>query len=356
MKQFNLIEIISKERKILFYNFLFWFIHWIVWLIIEPNNIKNIKDFISLSVEYIVPFLLTIAISFILKKKIKIQSPLITNVIIMIILSILFGIVWIIEHQIIAYLLWGQKFYLSVDHKLLRAIWLNTYPFIAWSSIYYGFYLTNELIVQKQKVEKAATLAQSAQSEMLRYQLNPHFLFNTLSSLRALIKRKDNDIAEDVVTKISEFLKYSLLEGENSKVPLAKEIKTINHYFDIEKIRFKDQLNIVYTIDYESEKFYIPVFLIHPLVENAVKHGMKTSSSPLNISIIAEVVNGNLRIEIINSGQWIERIKKDDMTRTGLQNTRKRLELAYPNNHTFVIIKREDSVCIRIIINENSNN
>jgi LytS/YehU family sensor histidine kinase len=273
----------------------------------------------------------------------------------MIILSILFGIIWVIEQQIIIYILWGKKYYQAINHDLLRVIWIKSYPFIAWSSIYYGFNISNELIVQKQKVNKAKSLAQSAQLEMLRYQLNPHFLFNTLSSLRALIQKKDNETAEGVVTKISEFLKYSLLEGENNKVPLAKEIKTINHYFDIEKIRFGEQLEIEYNIDLETEKFYIPVFLIHPIIENAVKHGMKTSSAPLTISVYTKMVNNNLLIEILNTGRWIERKVKDEISGTGLQNTRKRLQLAYPNEHTFLIIKKEDSVCVRIIINENSN-
>jgi len=190
---------------------------------------------------------------------------------------------------------------------------------------------------------------------MLRYQLNPHFLFNTLSSLRALIRRKDNDIAEEMVTKISEFLKYSLLEGEDSKVPLSREIKTINHYFDIEKVRFGNQLIIEYNIDPQTENFLIPVFLIHPLIENAVKHGMKTSPSPLKISLTTKMKDKNLWIEITNSGKWIERDPVDDTARTGLQNTQKRLILAYPKDHMIEIVKNEDSVCIRIIIHTNTN-
>jgi LytS/YehU family sensor histidine kinase len=91
------------------------------------------------------------------------------------------------------------------------------------------------------------------------------------------------------------------------------------------------------------------------LVENAVKHGMKTSPSPLKISIEAKIINNYLSIEIANSGQWVQREPQDDSTRTGLQNTQKRLELAYPNNHTFKITKKENSVHIRITINENAD-
>ena len=216
---------------------------------------------------------------------------------------------------------------------------------------YIGFSFYKESLIQKQNVEKSTLLAKQAQLEMLRYQLNPHFLFNTFSTLRALVRNNKNIIAEKVITKISEFLKYSLLEGEDSFVNLSKEISIINHYLDIEKIRFGEKLDVTFDIDPNTESIMVPVFLIHPIIENAVKHGMKTSPSPLVIIIKTRLFSDSLIIEVSNSGKWIEKEKDDMIICTGLENTKKRLKLAYPEMHSYDIIKKEDHVKIKIIIN-----
>jgi hypothetical protein len=343
----------SKKRKKLFWvlQFAFWVSNVILDILVIPKKVDAYLLF-SESINFTIAFLLSILLWLFLRRlKIFSRSPF-SIIAILVASSILFGILWKLTHYTFFGLLDGKLLAHLIFFK--KIFWPNffsaVYPFIAWSSFYVGFKIYEEYIIQKSNTEKAVSLAQSAQLEMLRYQLNPHFLFNTLSSLRALIRKKENDIAEEMVTKISEFLKYSLLEGESGKVPLSREIKTINHYFDIEKVRFGNQLEIEYNIDPLTEKYPIPVFLIHPLIENAVKHGMKTSPTPLKISIKTELRDNDLLVEITNSGKWIEREHRDDTVRTGLKNTQKRLELAYPNNHTFEIFKSENSVQIRITI------
>jgi sensor histidine kinase YesM len=348
----------GRKRKKLFWflQFAFWILNFILDILVIPNKIDTnllLYEFFNFTIA----FLLSILLWYFFKKfQIHNLSPL-SIIVILVGSSIAIGIIWKVSFYVLLGLFDGElvshiKFYIKI-------FWPNffsaVYPFIVWSSFYLGFKIYEEYSIQKESAERSASLAQSAQLEMLRYQLNPHFLFNTLSSLRALIRRKDNDIAEEMVTKISEFLKYSLLEGEDSKVPLSREIKTINHYFDIEKVRFGNQLIIEYHIDPQTENFLIPVFLIHPLIENAVKHGMKTSPFPLKISLTTIMKEKNLWIEITNSGKWIERNPVDDIARTGLQNTQKRLNLAYPKDHMIEILKNEDSVCIRIIIDTNTN-
>jgi two-component system, LytTR family, sensor kinase len=347
----------SKRKKLFwFLQFAFWFSNMVLDTIVIPVKFDGRLIFFQFY-NFTIAFLVSILLRFIYKKyKVSNLAPL-SIISTLLISSIIFGIIW----KTLCYSILGAVKGEFIAHiKFFSQIfWPNffsaIYPFITWSSFYLGFKIYEEYNIQKESAERSASLAQSAQLEMLRYQLNPHFLFNTLSSLRALIRRKDNDIAEEMVTKISEFLKYSLLEGEESKVPLSREIKTINHYFDIEKVRFGNQLIIEYNIDPQTENFLIPVFLIHPLIENAVKHGMKTSPSPLKISLATKLKNKSLWIEITNSGKWIERDPVDDTARTGLQNTQKRLILAYPKDHMIEIVKNEDSVCIRIIIHTNTN-
>jgi two-component system, LytTR family, sensor kinase len=187
--------------------------------------------------------------------------------------------------------------------------------------------------------------------QMLRYQLNPHFLFNALNSIRALIE-EDKNKAKSMITELSEFLRYSLISKNYKNVPLREELKAIEHYFKIEKKRFEDKLQVVFNVDERAEDFPVLSFLVHPLVENAVKFGMQTSKMPLEINLYAEIENDGLVLEISNSGKWVENNSQDhNGTGTGLKNIQERLENAFPNKHSFEINKMENLVSIIIKIN-----
>jgi len=190
---------------------------------------------------------------------------------------------------------------------------------------------------------------------MLRYQLNPHFLFNSLNSARALID-EDPRAAREMITELSEFLRYSLVDKDIAFRPLRDELRALQHYLSIEKKRFEEKLLIRYEVDPATEERRILGFLIHPLIENAIKYGMKTSETPLKLLIRANLDQGYLMIRICNSGRWIEMDEHDGTTGngtgTGLVNVQKRLENAYPNNHIFRIEKQENQVCIIIGIHE----
>jgi LytS/YehU family sensor histidine kinase len=240
--------------------------------------------------------------------------------------------------------------FLSVA-RLVNLLWNYAYTFVAWSALYTGFKIYEEWMLQKQKAQQAEALAQSAQLAMLRYQLNPHFFFNTLSSLLSLISR-DAKKAEEIVMKISEFMRYSLLADNQQQVPLNREIEIIRHYLDIEKVRYGDKLIATEEIDPRAQDYPVPILLIHSLVENAVKHGIETSPLPLRIRITAMVDHGKLSLSVENSGTWIDPQPKLEglSTGTGLQNTRKRLEHFYPGNHSFEILKEQGVVRVRIVL------
>jgi LytS/YehU family sensor histidine kinase len=215
--------------------------------------------------------------------------------------------------------------------------------------LYFGIKFWLDWSQEKDRAEKLDLLAQSAQLQMLRYQVNPHFLFNSFSSLRALI-RTNQEKAEEMVSKLSEFYRYSLTSKNNSEVPLIEEIEAIEHYFEIEKIRFGNKLDINISIDPLAEEYPIPCFLIHPLTENAIKYGMKTSSLPLKIKIEANVKKNRLIICISNSGKWVKHSDNVNVygTNTGLANIKSRLEYSFPNNHK-VEFKEEDGF-VKVII------
>lgn len=228
-------------------------------------------------------------------------------------------------------------------------------PLAGWSALYFGIKFWQEWMIQKEKTEKANALAQTAQLQMLRYRMNPHFLFNTLNSIRALIS--ENKIsAKKMVTELSEYLRYSLVSRNYKNVPLKDEIESIRHYLEIQKIRYEDKLCVSFDIDPATEEYPITSFLIYPLVENAVQYGMRTSPMPLNVRIKAELFENNLHIEISNSGLWVEPSFQED-SRTigrGLDNLRQRLEDIYPGKHHFEIFEKEDSVYAQMIIKNES--
>jgi LytS/YehU family sensor histidine kinase len=186
---------------------------------------------------------------------------------------------------------------------------------------------------------------------MLRYQLNPHFLFNSLNSIRALIS-EDQKASKEMVTELADFLRYSLVSKSFANVPLRQEIEAIQHYFALEHRRFEEKLVTTVEVDRDAEEFPVLSFLLNPLVENAVKYGMLTSPLPLRIAIKASVSSDTLTIIVSNTGKW--KVPSAEMselsTGTGLGNIRLRLENAFPDAHLFEIGEVGDSVVARIEI------
>jgi LytS/YehU family sensor histidine kinase len=207
---------------------------------------------------------------------------------------------------------------------------------------------------QKDKAERARALAETAQLHMLRYRMNPHFLFNTLNTIRALIAENKSS-AKAMITELSEYLRYSLVSRNYENVPLKEEIESVCHYFNIQKMSYEYKLNFDFDVDPAAEEYPIISFLLHPLFENAVRFGLCTSPLPLQVLIRARLHQGGLQVEVINSGSWIkpEEEKKDPLIARGLDNVRRRLADAYPGKHHFEILERDGSVQARLSIDAN---
>jgi len=226
-------------------------------------------------------------------------------------------------------------------------------PLLAWTFLYLVIKIRRDWKQQQERTAKANALAQTAQLQMLRYQLNPHFLFNSMNSIRALID-EDEAKARELITELSEFLRYSLDSKDFADVPLKHELEAIRHYFAIQKKRYEDKLEVTYEIEPEAEEYPILSFLVHPLVENAVKYGMRTSPLPLRIELKAKIRDGALRIEVINTGRWIEQDTLKGQinggTGTGLENVRLRLENAFPQGHRLEVVEKEGRVHVQLEI------
>lgn len=221
---------------------------------------------------------------------------------------------------------------------------------ITYSGLYFILKIWIEWINQTIQTEKAKRLEQQSQLQMLRYQLNPHFIFNALSSLRALV---GNERAELMITKLSEFLRYTLDEKRRNEVPLSDEIEVTKHYLDIEKIRFGRKLIVNYDIDDSSREYLVPSFLINPLIENAIKHGLNTGYLPLTIGIYTYFLeNEALVIEVTNTGN-LEDMSSDasnDSARMGLDNVKKRLSFLYPDAYRYELFESGNEVHSKITL------
>lgn len=263
---------------------------------------------------------------------------------------VLLGMVWPIGESAGLVLLNPKqfKFYLSMATFPKQALdYIMT--LLGWSAFYFGIKYWQAWQAERERTLEAQSLAHQAQLEMLRYQLNPHFLFNALNSIRASID-EDSQRAKRMITEFSEFLRYSLLNGNSASIPLREELEALRNYLAIEKIRFEEKLQVSFDIDPAAEEYRLPGFLIHPLVENAIKHGMANNTAPLELCLKARAAGGSLYVEVANTGRLSNAAadKHSNNTGIGLQNVRKRLAQLFPERSRFRVF--EDNGWIRAVI------
>jgi hypothetical protein len=206
--------------------------------------------------------------------------------------------------------------------------------------------------VQDRKLSDAISAAQQAQLTALRYQLNPHFLFNSLNSISALIVTKRNEDAEQMTSKLSSFLRNSLTADPARLVPLEEELSLIEEYLDIESVRFGDRLDVEIDCDPDAGSALVPSFIVQPLVENAIKHGVAPSKEPVHIHIRAVVQGNELRIDVENGIAREVTLTRFGGTGTGLKNIERRLGAVYGARASLSAEQHEDTYLARITIPE----
>ncbi len=181
--------------------------------------------------------------------------------------------------------------------------------------------------------EQLQTRLAQAQLQALRLQLNPHFLFNTLNAITALV-HTDPHAAERMIMGLSELLRISLGSVGEQEVPLSRELEVLEHYLDIQQVRFADRLQVQYAVAPETERALVPNLLLQPLVENAIKHGIAPRAASGRIVIVARRNNGALLLEVSDDGTG-----SSNGTPTGegvgLRNSRERLRSLYGDDHRF---------------------
>jgi two-component system, LytTR family, sensor kinase len=226
--------------------------------------------------------------------------------------------------------------------EYLGAILLDFALLTAWTALYYGinyFLLLENEIRQREKLEGQASTAQLA---MLRYQLNPHFLFNTLNSISTLVLLKQTERANAMLARLSSFLRYTLANEPTAKVTLAQEVETLKLYLEIEKMRFEDRLRPHFKIESETIGARLPSLLLQPMIENAIKYAVTPAENGADIWLTAVREGQAVRIEVADNGDGEGAgIAASPSTGVGLANIRDRLSQAYGPAHRFDTKKNE---------------
>ena len=176
-----------------------------------------------------------------------------------------------------------------------------------WSALYFGinFYiLVEEQIDQMRDLEVQAS---SAQLAMLRYQLNPHFLFNTLNSISTLVLLKQTERANAMLSRLSSFLRYTLANEPTAHVTVAQEVETLKLYLEIEKMRFEERLRPKFDIDPAAERARLPSLLLQPLVENAIKYAVTPQEEGADICVEVRLAGERVQITVSDTGPGLRR-------------------------------------------------
>ena len=241
----------NKEKTFWFLQIFGWIIFFFQYIFIfSPMKDFTFRNLLNRIINLSVGFIISVLLRYRLKRINFLEYSFISLSIIIFVSSFICSTIWSVSSIVIIESLMNNRITLGniTFWEIVVGIVRNNAVFIGWSGLYFGIKFWMEWVSQKEKTDNALLLARNAQFEMLRYQLNPHFLFNTLSSLRALTS-DENKKAKDIITKISEFLRYTLIRDNNNEVALSKEIEVIKNYLDIEKIRFEDELVVDFNID-----------------------------------------------------------------------------------------------------------
>jgi len=239
-----------------------------------------------------------------------------------------------------------------VGIEFFGAIILDFALLTAWSSLYYGinyYILLEQQLDQRERLESQASAAQLA---MLRYQLNPHFLFNTLNSISTLVLLKQTGRANAMVSRLSNFLRYTLVNEPTAQVTLAQEVETLKLYLEIEKMRFEDRLRPHFRIDADTVNARLPSLLLQPLIENAIKYAVTPAEDGADIWVSARREGAAVRIEVSDSGPGPDaKPSEAASTGVGLANIQERLAQAFGPAHGFKTLDNDKggfSVIIQI--------
>jgi len=320
----------------------------LIWLI-------NRLDQTPITLEFYANLLLTFGLGVILSHayreviirlnwlKLKI-APLIPRVLIA---SILFGTTFYFFHILLAETLIISTVREYESMVVLKSILNLTVNFVIWSLLYFLFHFIQNY--RKEEIKNLEWEAHSREMELnrLKSQMNPHFIFNAMNTIRALVK--DNpDKAKQAITQLSNILRNSMLSNKNKVIPLSEELQLVKDYLSIEKTRFEERLNIEIDCSDELLQALVPPLIIQTLVENGIKHGISRLPEGGTLKLFAEKIEkGKLRISVVNDGHYDYASNQNQTGGFGIANSKKRIELLYGDEGSFKLESFDENRKVR---------
>ncbi|CAM4307621.1 histidine kinase [Novosphingobium lubricantis] len=276
------------------------------------------------------------------------RRPIVTWGVTALVLSAAVGLYAFIDSWVIS--LYRQDAQASFAQLFVGVFYLDLTLLISWTGLYYAINFFLQVEEQTDQLMRLEAQATSAQLAMLRYQLNPHFLFNTLNSISTLVLLKQTEPANAMLSRLSSFLRYTLVNEPTARVTVAQEIETLKLYLDIERMRFEERLRTEFRIEDDVREGLMPSLLLQPLVENAIKYAVSPLEYGAEITITAQLVGSVLRVTVSDTGPGLPPGTdpstvfgaSSDSTGIGLANIRDRLLQAYGESQRFEISNRPE--------------
>ena len=246
--------------------------------------------------------------------------------------SILLGLVFSAITNFLSFLLFENVF-VFID---LNSFLIGLFLYFVWNIIYFGYAYFDRS--KNQEIERLKLTSEKNEIELqnLRSQLNPHFMFNSMNSIRALID-ENPDKAKKAVTSLSAILRNALINTRDRLIPLKQEIETVKDYLSLEKIRYEERLTFNFDLAPTSLNILIPPMIIQTLAENAIKHGVAKKIAGGEVLIKSKLSDDNVIIQIINPGQLSNNSTQNDRPSLGILNTKRRLLMQYGDKASFSI-------------------
>ena len=267
-------------------------------------------------------------------------TPLLTLIVVAVVASYVVSMAWTAIDNLLAgpvYSAFGLRppVYRSVL-QLFNGTVYNAFTMLAWSVLYIGIRYYVALQAERERSLRAEAAAHRSQLEALRYQINPHFLFNSLNAVSTLVTERRNDEAARMLSRVSDFLRLTLTAPVRDEVALAEEIDYVRRYLEIERVRFGDRLRVEIDVAAGAWEAAVPAFVLQPLIENAVRHAIAPRESGGSITVEAARAGDVVRISIVDDGPGLGNGSNgtggkggNGAGRIGLSNTRDRLRALY---------------------------
>ncbi len=232
---------------------------------------------------------------------------------------------------------------------LLSNLDSNTLAFFVWTALYLAYILNQQRHLRLAESSRLSQKIQQLELQALRHQLNPHFTFNALNSVCALIEAERFDDAEQMSEQLASFLRYSLSTAPDSLVKLADELAAIEAYLALQKTRFGNKLKVDWKIDQNVRQHLIPALLLQPLVENAIKYAVATQLQGATITIAGQQHNGQLCLQVEDDGPGEQAIKlQGQSSGVGLTNIQNRLSQHFGTTASLVVQARQKGFLVSI--------